>query len=213
MYNNEEELLTDLRSGKEQAYRYLFDHHYQQLCLVAMTYLHDRQEAESVVVDCIFHFWERRETVLPTYPLRRYLAFIVRNRCIDFIRSERTRKRIYGEYANESVLEADTSYSDEIATMIMDAIGRLPDECRQIMIWSRIEGIKREEIAQRLGISINTVKYHLKRGLELMRKDLGARIIALFIAYTSFNASPLPALYFRNVIETEMSYDYGTVRQ
>ena len=61
----------------------------------------------------------------------------------------------------------------EVRDEIMNAINRLPDECRRVFNMSRFENRKYEEIAQELKISVNTVKYHIKHALALLYEDLG----------------------------------------
>ena len=61
----------------------------------------------------------------------------------------------------------------ELEGEIMKAIDRLPEECRRVFRMSRFEERKYEEIARQLEISVNTVKYHIKRALTLLHEDLG----------------------------------------
>ncbi len=69
----------------------------------------------------------------------------------------------------------------ELEGEIMNAIGRLPEECRKVFLLSRFEEKKYEEIATVLGISVNTVKYHIKRALNLLREDLGKYLTAAIL--------------------------------
>ena len=55
----------------------------------------------------------------------------------------------------------------------MKAINRLPEQCRRVFQLSRFEEKRYEEIAAELDISVNTVKYHIKRALALLHEDLG----------------------------------------
>ena len=63
--------------------------------------------------------------------------------------------------------------AQELEGEITKAIGRLPEECRCVFQMSRFEEKKYEEIARELQISVNTVKYHIKHALALLREDLG----------------------------------------
>ena len=60
----------------------------------------------------------------------------------------------------------------ELEGEIMKAIARLPEDCRRVFRLSRFEEKKYSEIADELGISVNTVKYHIKRALALLHEDL-----------------------------------------
>jgi RNA polymerase sigma-70 factor (ECF subfamily) len=61
----------------------------------------------------------------------------------------------------------------------MDAINALPDECQKVFRMSRFEGKKYSEIAVTLGISINTVKYHIKNAIKQLSQVITPYIFLL----------------------------------
>ena len=63
MENTEILIVEQLKIGNENAYRYIYDHHYALLCYVANGYLKDQFLSETIVGDTIFHLWEIRETL------------------------------------------------------------------------------------------------------------------------------------------------------
>ena len=85
MENTETLIVEQLKAGNENAYRYLYDHHYALLCHVANGYLKDQFLSETIVGDTIFHLWEIRETLDISVSIRSYLLRAVRNRCINYL--------------------------------------------------------------------------------------------------------------------------------
>jgi RNA polymerase sigma factor (sigma-70 family) len=61
----------------------------------------------------------------------------------------------------------------EIREMIHDAVSKLTPQQKEVFKMSREEGLKQEDIAQRLNISIFTVKKHLTDALNYLRKEIG----------------------------------------
>ena len=59
----------------------------------------------------------------------------------------------------------------------------LPVECRTVFQMSRFEGLSNQEIAERLNISINTVKYHIKKALSVLKEGLGDYLFAIVVAF------------------------------
>ena len=57
----------------------------------------------------------------------------------------------------------------ELNEQILLEINKLPRETRQVFIFSRIEELAYDEIADKVGISVNTVKYHIKQALSTLR--------------------------------------------
>lgn len=82
MENTERLIVEQLKHGNEDAYKYIYDHHYVLLCHVANQYLKDTFLSETIVGDVIFHLWEIRETLNINSSIRGYLMRAVRNRCI-----------------------------------------------------------------------------------------------------------------------------------
>jgi RNA polymerase sigma-70 factor (ECF subfamily) len=75
----------------------------------------------------------------------------------------------------------------ELEDQVRKSIEQLPPQCRQVFKLSRFEGKHNPEIADQLGISINTVKYHLRYALSFLRKDLQKYLVlALFFSLHHF---------------------------
>ncbi len=171
----EEKLLTLLRNGEESAYRDIYKRHYAILCHYAQTFLRDGFLSEAVVNDTIYHLWEIRENVLITSSLRQYLMSAVRNRCLNYLKANRRENAsledaVRGYLGEEVVLGKMLAQEQEKA--LMDAIEDLPEECRTVFKMSRFESFSYIEIANLLGISVNTVKYHIVRALKTLREKI-----------------------------------------
>jgi len=198
---DESSVIFGLQNGEEWAYRYLYDNHYQVMCFIAAQYLHDDFTAESVVTDIITHLWESKDNLnIATNSLRKYLIKCVRNKCLDYIKSKYHQKEIpISSISNNSGkdirIDEDALgclLEDELENEIHLAIENLPQNCRRIFHMSRIEGMTREEIAKKLNISVNTVKYHLKNALSLLHRSLGKYLILIIAVYYFLQAFHYP---------------------
>lgn len=61
---------------------------------------------------------------------------------------------------------------EELEQKIYDVVDSFPVECRRVFLLSRERGLKYEQIALELDISVNTVKYHMKNALMKLRAHL-----------------------------------------
>jgi RNA polymerase sigma-70 factor (ECF subfamily) len=61
---------------------------------------------------------------------------------------------------------------NELKVRLYKAIDELPEQCRKVFMMSRFDGLKQQEIANLLGISIKTVKNHITHALKLLHKAL-----------------------------------------
>ncbi len=187
-------LIHSLKSGNNQAYKYIYDHHYVLLCKIAYEFLKDDFLAESIVDDIIFHLWEKRDTIEITTSLRSYLVQAVRNRCINYLNLEREKREVrfsvidqQNEWIN-SVFPSDDYplarlLENELEQEIRNAINRLPEECKVVFKKSRFEEKRYEQIAEELGISVNTVKYHIKNAISRLSTDLSKYLLLLIYCF------------------------------
>lgn len=196
--NNEEEnkIIQQLKQGDDRGYRYLFNVHYEPLCHVAFGFLKDRFLAESVVGDVIFRLWEKREELDIKISLRAYLVRAVRNSSINYLNQEYVLKESYGDLTDEmvnakSTLKFSNQYplatliEKELESELAKAIDELPKETKIVFQLSRFEGMKYAEIAEKLGISVNTVKYHIKSALSILTSRFRKYLIFNILTFIS----------------------------
>lgn len=194
MEDTEQLIKEQLKNGNEEAYKHLYRNHYALLCHVAYGYVGDDFLAETLVGDVIFHIWEVHETLDIQASLRSYLIKAVRNRCLDYLSSKREKNEITfsalgdSEAKKRQYLLADSHplgilLERELESEILNAIQQLPAECRRVFLKSRFEEKKYEEISQELGISVNTVKYHIKNALSLLYAQLGTYFLNLLLLF------------------------------
>ena len=188
MDRTEQLIVERLKENDDKAWHYLFDRHYPVLCHIASRYVH----AETIVGDVILHFWEVRADVEITTSLRSYLAASVRHRCLDWMKSQQTRKEIpvsqsiAGSFPSLDYISSDDYplgrlLEGELEDEIMKAIDQLPPMCRRVFRMSRVEGLSNEAVAKQLGLSVNTVKYHIKHALSLLRQHLSRYLIVMIL--------------------------------
>ena len=194
MEHTETLIVEQLKTGNEDAYQYIYDRHYALLCHVANGYVKDQFLAETIVGDTIFHLWEIRETLEISVSIRSYLLRAVRNRCINYLNSEWEKREIaFSSLMPDEITDDKMTISDshplgtllerELEEEIYKAIDKLPNECRRVFDKSRFEGKSYEEISPELGISVNTVKYHIKNALASLQTNLSKYLITLLLFF------------------------------
>lgn len=183
MNTDEEKLSTQLREGKESAYKELFDLHYSSLCLFACQYVKDRFAAETIVSDVFFNLWQKRQNLWINQSIRSYLAKAVKNRCLNYLEETRNQEDLKEQAGREMrqkqiTFEQDSAYplaqliEKELDMKIAACLDKLPSLTRNIFEMSRFSHLKYHEIAQNAGVSVDTVKYHIKQALSRLREDL-----------------------------------------
>lgn len=199
--SNKNDIITDnnvmiyLREGNEYAFRFIFDKYYDFLCMVADSYLRDEYISETIVGDIIYNLWEIKDNIDIKYSLRSYLVRSVKNRCINYLQQEYIQREIsINQYEDKVAIEElffienkhplESLLEQELENKINSIINELSPECRAVFKMSRFDGMKYEEIASELNISVNTVKYHMKNALGKLRLELKDYILSILVFLT-----------------------------
>ena len=173
----------------EKIFAEIYKNHYSELCIYAMRFLNDEDEAEEIVQEIIFKLWEQREQLESVNSLRSYLYRSVHNRCLNYIKHQ-MHKNKYSDKAfvemKKMELEAAEDYHNkELEEKVHSAIADLPDRCKEVFKLSRFEGKKNKEISEHLGISIKAVEANITRALSSLRENLDKylkiELIILFV--------------------------------
>lgn len=148
----------------------LFERYYIPLVLFAQSYVQDEEIAKDTVQDIFCLLIEDQKKFLNVENLKVYLYNAVRNKCLKHIRHEGVKGR-YQHYIQHSEKEAEEYYErileEEVFLLLNKAILELPEQCKKVFLLT-LEKKGNAEIAQILGMSVETVKSHKKTGKKLL---------------------------------------------
>ena len=180
MYNAQ--LIKKLREGDHHAYKFIFDHYYALMGAIAYEYVEDYYISQNIVEDVMMSIWEKREQLIISTSVKSYLLTSVHNKCIDYLRS---RSREAEVFSLESEIGSSSCYivSSELEKKIEEIIQSMPEECKKVFLLSRYGNKSYAEIANELNISVNTVKYHIKKALSLFREELKDYLLTITALY------------------------------
>ncbi len=129
----------------------------------------DPYTAETIVGDLFCHIWEMGSGLDIKGEIRPYLVTAVKRRCINFLDQNFVRKEVCGD-VGEDVIACENPTGQlllrELDGKIKSAIDGLPEKTRRVFKKSRFEGKTYAEISEELGISVNTVKYHMREAFS-----------------------------------------------
>ncbi len=112
---------------------------------------------------------------------RAFLFTAARNAALDFFRRRKhapTESITHSEAANvveESAHVAEAVCQQQELQILADAVQTLPHRCRQVIMLRYLKGYSYKEIAATLGISAETVKTHMAKGVKLCSDYFAAR--------------------------------------
>ena len=151
----------------------IFNEYYASLVQYANRFLVAIDECEDLVQDVFVDFWEKENLFPDELYLKAYLYKAVRNKCYNVIKHNQVKNK-YAENSIQS-LEDDSLFlkhilEEDIINQLYKAIDSLPQRKREIMKLS-LKGLKNLEIADELGIQLQTVKTLKTQSYKIVREQ------------------------------------------
>ena len=174
MNADEEKIWRSIQQKDEQAFEQYYKEHYRIFFLAAVGYLKDAGVAEEIVNDVFVRLWESAGTIQIESSLKAYIYRAVINRSLNELNKTKRDQQNQKEFGRrpEDWVEIKAMEDNELKISLYKAVDQLPQQCRKVFTMSRFEGLKQQEIADRLGISIKTVKNHITHALKQLSKVL-----------------------------------------
>jgi RNA polymerase sigma factor (sigma-70 family) len=161
--------MSQVRSGVSEMLGVLFDRYQMPLFNFFYKMTADRTVSEDLVQEVFFRILKYRQTYRPNTPFRAWMYQIARNARVDSFR--RQRPEVSWEPDIEpAVVPPDSAQQTQETEMLYRALLQMPEEKKEVLILSRFQGLKYEEIAQLLGCEVNTVKTRVHRALQELRE-------------------------------------------
>ena len=189
MSDKDDLIVAGVNQKDKGIWRDFYNRYYAALCSYVEKILFLTDAVEDLVQEVFISVWEGKRTFSDSRELTNYLYRACYNNTLLYIRNNQIHDTILSSLAEEeSVEDEDMIYAltvkEEIIRQLYYYIEELPSEQRRIILM-RIEGYTWEEIAERLEISINTVKTQKTRSYKFLRERLGdsmnSIILCLFL--------------------------------
>jgi len=171
----DKEIVKRIINGDDTAFEIIFKKYYKKLCAYANRFMFSDEDAEEIVQEVFVKFWEKSDSIDPDSSVSAYLYRSVYNTCLNEIKHRKV-KDSYKQYAKN--FYANISYNEieekevqsEKIKLILIAIDELPPRCSEIFKLSRFEGLRYQEIATHLSISLKTVEVQMGKALKVLRE-------------------------------------------
>ena len=170
-----ENLVALVKGGDRRAFDHFYGMEYKKAFFYSLNYVHNREIAEDIVQDAFASLWVNRDSLDPIYPLQPYLYSILRNRSINLLKRLALDQKIMSEIskrehrANLAALNddsADTLVRSQLEEFINKAYLELPLKISSSFADSRIRGMTYQEIADKKGVSVKVIEYHITQALK-----------------------------------------------
>lgn len=172
----EQQLITGCKANERRAQRAVYDRYSSVMLAVARRYTARDTDAEDVLVTAFFKVFDKIGTFTDSGSFEGWIRRIVVNEALMLLRKKHALKHASElENVNPTSFSVPAEAASRLAEAdIMNLLDRMPVGYRTVFNLYVVEGYKHREIAEMLGISINTSKSQLILAKKRMREQLTA---------------------------------------
>ena len=178
-------LVKALKEGNQLAFSIVYKTYAAQTFSLAFKYLLNKELAEDAVQNLFLKLWLKKEEIDETKPINRYLFTMRKNDLLNTLRD--SKKNIYLlEDCLSMVLELeDNSQNENLKqeqmNIIQQALEQLSPQRRKVFEMKVSGKYSNQEIADKLNLSINTIKFQYSQSLKQIRATVGE--LSLLLLY------------------------------
>lgn len=174
----DKEILGVLQRDRHAGFRMLFDTYYNMLCLYSLEMTDDFHASEDIVQTFFVRFWEERLEKKVRTNLSGYMFASVRNNSLmylrqhdglDFLKIE-TEESIGNSYMHLLAEDGDDESLVRREQQLHASLQNLSESEREALTLTVCDDMTYSQASDDMGISINTLKTHLKRAMKKLRR-------------------------------------------
>lgn len=174
--NTDSELLKRMCKDNNRAFRAIYNRYWIILYDAAFKRLGDLRDAEEIVQDVFISLYQRRNELEIKSSLKAYLLTAVKYRVFNKFRKWMREGKIFKiqnlDDVDYKVYPIYRLEEKQIKEYFSKAIDKLPPKCKEVFLLSRNNDLTNKQVAERLGISINTVEKHIGKALQILRHEM-----------------------------------------
>ncbi|MEJ2905197.1 RNA polymerase sigma-70 factor [Pedobacter panaciterrae] len=176
MEDEDQILLEQLKGGDYTAYELIFKKYYKVLSTKAYFMLEDDMEAEDLVQNLFIAIWQKKLFLSINTSIKAYLLRSVHNRCLTVLRDKKVSERKLNAYTEEQSWQGEedqeTNQENDYQGKFDLIFEQLPTQRQKAFKLVYLEDKKYKEAAEEMGLSVNSIKTHLKLAVKALQKKL-----------------------------------------
>ena len=173
--SEERKLLRQMKELDSQtAFRDFYNMTYDRLFRIAYYYVKQEEWSQEIVLDVFLKLWKQRSNLLDVRNIEDYCFILVKNASLNYLEKESKHTYIHPdslpEPQEQNYSPEESLISEELFALYVKALDRLPERCREVFIRIREEKQSYAQVAEELGISMNTVDAQLQKAITRLKE-------------------------------------------
>lgn len=170
---DEQQLILQAKEGSHEAFRVLVERHMKQAYNIAYGFLDNHEQSEDVAQESFVRVFKSIASFRGDSEFSTWLYRIVTNLSLNRLKVERRRNaREVRQNEHMEFAGTITDNSRDHVAHIERALHELPTMQRAVVLLRHMDGLSTRQVSSILGCSEGTVKTHLFRGLQKLKKRL-----------------------------------------
>lgn len=177
---DQDKLKKQFIKGNKKAFDIIYRDYSQAMYTVCLRYTKNTDKAADILQEAFIKIYRKRDLFNPDYELGGWIKRIVINEAINQYRQEKRFEFVEEEAYFEAEDDLELYIEDDqvdLKKILHEILTELPDGYRTVFTMYVLDNLKHQEIADYLGISINTSKTQLSKARKIIRKKLEAKQI------------------------------------
>lgn len=183
----EGDLLLEMKNDDEDAFVVIYKRYHAILYVLAHKYLKDDDSARNIVQSVFIKFWEIRRILPEKINLRNYLYTMAKNLILNEIRN-----KVSAMLKNKEIVSQRDIFEKDLIEIIDEkekeksiyqAIEKLPSQKKTICLYKMRGDMSNKEIAEKMNISVSTVKAHYSQALKMLQNFLEPFNLLIFLLF------------------------------
>ena len=177
----QQELVARLKGGDREACEELVKLYQKKIFIFAYGFFPNREDALEIVQETFMRIFAKIDGYLPEHSLAGWIYRLTHNICIDYYRKFAKKNALENNFADipeKQLAVADNCQADLESRQMSDAIDRAAEKLsvkqKSVFTLKYRQGMKLQQVAEVMDISLGTVKTLHHRALHKIRKEVGA---------------------------------------
>lgn len=177
------ETKRELQKGNPEAFKEVFRLLYPRLKGYCKLFVQNENEVEDLIQESFITLWEKRETIEIQKRLESFLFVIIRNKCLNFLKSQKLDSEnislenlqiaeLQYLYQLDLAEKEEKSLEEMLIQSFQQSVNKLPVKMKEVFVKCKLEGKKQTEVAEELGISIKMVEKQISKAKKQIREQL-----------------------------------------
>lgn len=162
-------LFSLLQQGDEVAFNKIYNKYHAMIFQFTISYLKDEDLSRDIVQQVFLQLWESRKKIILKCNLQNYLYSMAKHCVLQMLREKNKEVEMAYNLKYFGYSETNIVALEKQKDILYEAIEQLPKQKKIICMMKLVDELNNEEIADKIGVSVSTIKAHYNQALRFIR--------------------------------------------